>query len=109
MIITSIVHEAMKGEPSAFMNSFLKKGMNDNVPESDWDQVAATGESTKIPQIPTTTEGNAANKSISEVATRETLGGAMNSMKNATAIDAGTEIIKPKIETTIVPTSIGQI
>jgi hypothetical protein len=30
-------------------------------------------------------------------------------MKNATAIDAGTAIIKPKIDTTIVPTSIGPI
>jgi hypothetical protein len=109
MIITAIVHAAMKGAPSALLNSFLKNGMNESELESEADQVAATGESTKIPQIPTTTEGKAANKSISEVATRETLGGAMNSMKNATAIDAGTAIIKPKIDTTIVPTSIGQI
>jgi hypothetical protein len=77
--------------------------------ESDCDQVAATGDRTKMPQIPTTTEGSAANKSTREVAMRASLGGATNSIKNATAIDAGTAIIKPKIDTTIVPTSIGPI
>jgi hypothetical protein len=83
--------------------------MNESALEIEVDQVAATGESTKIPQIPTTTEGRAANRSTREVATLATLGGAINSIKNATAIDAGTAMIKPNMDTTIVPTNIGQI
>jgi hypothetical protein len=109
IIITAIVQAAINGAPSALLNSFLKNGMNESVSDSDNDQVAATGERTKIPQMPTTTDGRAASRSIKEVATLETFGGAMNSIKNATAMDAGTAMIKPKIDTTIVPTSIGQI
>jgi hypothetical protein len=104
-----MVQAAINGAPSALVNSFLKNGMNESVLESEADQVAATGESTKIPQIPTTTDGRAANRSTKEVATLETFGGAMNSIKNATAIDAGTAMIKPNMETTMVPTNIGQI
>ena len=63
------------------------------------------GRSTKIPHRPITTEGTAANMSISEPIGPRIVGGAISERKSAIAIESGAAISSPPNDVTRVPTT----